>query len=1098
MFVHVVFQAGYHKWVDGNPMIYAEWYLPGMMNYTSARVWEIIKRDYAQPLLESSAPCTAMLPVLYPRLTNWAKVPCNFQPAAAVGVGYICKKPIHGGGEKRNTSLPTDHRITGWVEKTENRNRFLHSGQHCPEGWLFLGGDSCFYIDMADPKTWEEASVSCREQQSRGRLMSGEKKKIIGSLLGILKINPKQNLFIGKNPMKPDHNTPTLCPTIVHTESGLAAPKDELVACGRQLPYICESEPLVLTKSCSEQQYACSDGTCISNANVCDGSQDCLGGEDEQSDTCSALTFTCTTGQQRIPISFYCDHEEDCADGSDERCFYRPCAADEFRCRNQACIPRSQRCNFAEDCRDGSDESAVTCSWGLQCGSLGGFLCHYGNCLPPSQLLDHTQDCKGRFREDEAPSAVSKYGITPANTCRNSNNTFRCENNAVEECITSSQVCVYDYDSRRAVVGCSTFGHLHNCNAYECPAAFKCPKSYCIPNRLVCDGTWDCLDGWDEKDCSNFVCPGMFRCKNEQRCLDQRVVCDGTNDCRQKGEDELFCDFLTCPAGCTCIGYFMNCSSLNMDTMPTVTKELRSLVLSDNMFTVLPLFAGFYRFGVLDLSSNSLDRLPAFAFRDQRNLFYLNIANNNLTYLQKNTFWGLNRLVTLHLHGNPLKYLESESFFGLNIIPDLQLGSLQIAQINSGVFLGLTNLKHLSLKNNKIRLIESGAFIGLDNLIILNLERNEIKNLSDDTFKPLRNLQNLRSDAFEFCCKAAHAQKCTPGADEFSSCSDLLSSPYLQVTTWIIGVTAFMINLFVIIWRCHSNQKNVLSLLLMNLALSDFIRGLGLIVVASVDVLFRGEYIQQDNDWRSSAVCKLVGLTSTLSSQMSVLVLMCIAMERLDSIMAQYISKSPRFEFRRMKIACGIFWVVWLLVSVLPLTGIDFFEEVYSRNGVCQPFALSANQWYSGWEYVTTVFVAFDLLAVLVIAICHNMVRMLVRKSKRVSTDDVIDDMKGSLVEKPVIDIDEIEIINSRRVSYVFGINVLCWASAAILHTLSMLDVQLPADVSAWLTVFFLPLPSALNPMLYLCAVLFIRPDKRKAKAKKLAAPKVQANNPNA
>ncbi len=51
--------------------------------------------------------------------------------------------------------------------------------------------------------------------------------------------------------------------------------------------------------------------------------------------------------------------------------------------------------------------------------------------------------------------------------------------------------------------------------SYTCPHdMFKCPDHYCIRLGYVCDGYWDCPQGYDEINCQNISHPGYFRCRN--------------------------------------------------------------------------------------------------------------------------------------------------------------------------------------------------------------------------------------------------------------------------------------------------------------------------------------------------------------------------------------------------------------------------------------------------------------------------------------------------------------------------------------------------------------------------------------------------------
>ncbi|XP_076080273.1 uncharacterized protein LOC143051150 [Mytilus galloprovincialis] len=71
---------------------------------------------------------------------------------------------------------------------------------------------------------------------------------------------------------------------------------------------------------CSDDQYTCLDGECISADYQCDSWVDCSDGEDDMGcSPCESDQFLCATDSKCIKWSWVCDGVDDCGDGSDER-----------------------------------------------------------------------------------------------------------------------------------------------------------------------------------------------------------------------------------------------------------------------------------------------------------------------------------------------------------------------------------------------------------------------------------------------------------------------------------------------------------------------------------------------------------------------------------------------------------------------------------------------------------------------------------------------------------------------------------------------------------------------------------------------------------
>ena len=128
-------------------------------------------------------------------------------------------------------------------------------------------------------------------------------------------------------------------------------------------------------------------------------------------------------------------------------------------------------------------------------------------------------------------------------------------------------------------------------------------------------------------------------------------------------------------------------------------------------------------------------------------------------------------------------------------------------------------------------------------------------------------------DSFILCCyakKAIEDLDCKSPLNEFSSCEDMMKNPAVRVCLWILGIIALVGNVLVIFWRLvHSEDSKVQSFLLKNLAFSDFLMGVYLIIIAVQDTRWQGEYFKHDVQWRAGTVCQVTGALSMLSSEVS-------------------------------------------------------------------------------------------------------------------------------------------------------------------------------------------------------------------------------------
>ena len=183
--------------------------------------------------------------------------------------------------------------------------------------------------------------------------------------------------------------------------------------------------------------------------------------------------------------------------------------------------------------------------------------------------------------------------------------------------------------------------------------------------------------------------------------------------------------------------------------------------------------------------------------------------------------------------------------------------------------------------------------------------------------------------------------------------------------TWIFGFCALFANLFVFIWGCQKvksqsvNEKLVKQILFItNLAIADFLMGLYLIVIASVDQHYNQYFPSYAEHWRSSIFCKFAGFLSVLSSEASFLFITLIAVDRLwlfrKAVIVHKIFGKKKHEFGKMKQSV-LSVIVWISAFVLSIaTTIFNNDELYQFSDVCIGLPLVRNRTYERkYENVT-------------------------------------------------------------------------------------------------------------------------------------------------
>ena len=433
----------------------------------------------------------------------------------------------------------------------------------------------------------------------------------------------------------------------------------------------------------------------------------------------------------------------------------------------------------------------------------------------------------------------------------------------------------------------------------------------------------------------------------------------------------------------------------------------------------------------------------------------------------------------------------------------LLLSYNQIKWLDAKIFQNTTSLTFIDLSNNRLKYVTIS--LSLTGLAFLNLRYNPLTSVDKVALAGLHNESEILVSQHEICvCYVPSGVNCSAAnpRSPYLTCDRLLSDMTLTVVMWVIGLNALLGNLFVIFWRIRNLYSgNVQNILLHNLASSDTLMGIYMIIIVCVDMYYGDNFPMNSESWRNSVLCRIAGALSITSSEASVFFLTLLTLDRFVNMKYPYSVKKLGKTSTKYIVLC--IWIISFVLGIVPSTlagSVSF--KFYDNSHVCTALPLALRKVYTteefgsqfvftnvtiftiddsnttgqflveGYEkevFTTTfqgltrglyfssaIFLGLNCVCFLVILICYIDIVMAAKRSAKEAG------RSRELRE---------QIRLTVKISAIIGTDFLCWFPIVVMGILVQLEItDLPPSVYAWSVTFVLPINSAINPYLYTIA----------------------------
>ena len=722
-----------------------------------------------------------------------------------------------------------------------------------------------------------------------------------------------------------------------------------------------------------------------------------------------------------ISIKFICDGTDDCPDAN---------PSDETGCTCQPNSNYTSECKFIENTVNPEDNPYCSLfKTQLQGNTCGIYMSISAFCFHHKSITIYIKNQKET--ELKLPFITMDKKNSSTSSCKKAKLPCNLGNS---QCFSIFEICSYKINSQHKIYPCENGRHLEHCTEFECNMMFKCPGYYCIPWGYICDGKWDCPEGYDElilhKCNSRRQCLNMFKCRNCQICIHFGDVCDGTTNC-PFGDDEHLCGLnaIRCPKHCQCLAYSVMCQNaitLKIGVLSRLPHHLVSMRQCVSIFVKVMLKMISY-VTVLDLKFNQISVIYESFFPSLNYSLLIDIGYNSIRKIESGCFSNLYYLSIIKLNNNLLSQIAPRSFTNLHALKTLDLSNNYLLIFTSDIISNSVNLKIINLTNSRLTITK-------DNLYLNFIEAKTLFIISGPD---------------PMCCFLHCSSGTTAVKFSRRSCSNMLTKGNIKITFRFVSVAVIMLLLLCFVLQNTLVKSGAYTYIISSVCFCDAILAVYLITIWVNDLIYDDNFPLEASKWKSSIVCFTAFAFTLTFHLISPLILCFLSFSRLMVVLfpLDNILKNKQIAIRFVTCTMGFIIIFVLLVTTIIW---KFYDQVPFK--LCSPLIDST---HSVWLINT---LSWIVVCLQICATCFipSVYVMLIRKLLKCQSNFY----KGNLDNKS-------NHILFTQIIFLISSNILCWVPSSIIYIFYIYTPTFPTMLAEWAIIVIVPINSVMNPLVF-------------------------------